>query len=82
MTDWWVGAGGALFGAIVGSFIPLGWSKRQRSIERRGETTAIHVELYQVSRILESLLADKIMAPLYRLPVSLTKREFYPNSLS
>jgi hypothetical protein len=72
-TDWWAGAASALFGAVIGSCIPLWWSRRLRRIERRGEIIAMHVELFRVFLTLRELIAAGIAAPLYRLPISITE---------
>src|SRR5580658_7345151 len=77
-TDWWVGTGGTLFGAILGaimgSFIPLLWQRSIRAKERRGELLGMQVEMRQASIDLSNLLSDKIEAPLYRLPLAIFKQ--------
>jgi hypothetical protein len=74
IIDWWAGAAGALFGAVIGSCIPLWWSWWRRWVERNGEITAMHVELFRVSLILRELIAAGMTAPLYRLPITITQR--------
>jgi hypothetical protein len=75
---WWDGVAGALIGAILGSLIGSGmplWSARKaRSIERRGEISAMQAELYHTRVAMGELLADGVMAPLYRLPLDTFER--------
>lgn len=73
-SEWWSGVGGALLGALIGSFIPLGWSWWQRRSERHGEIQAMHVEFRRALEYMEALRRDNIAAPLYRLPTSLCKQ--------
>jgi len=65
----WEGAAGVL----VGSLIPLWWAGHRRRVERKGEIDAMHVEMHQSIIALRALINENIMAPLYRLPVSITK---------
>lgn len=75
---WWDGVAGALLGAILGSLIgsgiPLMSARKGRRIERRGEISAIQVELYHARLSMQSLLTEDIAAPLYRLPLDTFER--------
>jgi hypothetical protein len=72
--DWWAGAAGALLGAAIGSGIPLWWSRRLRNSERRGEIIGMQVELQQAHIAISNLLLDAVAAPLYRLPLAISKQ--------
>jgi hypothetical protein len=77
---WWEGVGGAilggLIGAFVGSFIPLGWQKYVRAVERRGELKAMQAELYHAKIAMRTLREAQpiIAAPLYLLPLTTFER--------
>jgi hypothetical protein len=77
---WWEGAGGAflggLIGVVVGSFIPLLWSRWARAAERRGELHAMRAELYQARAAMNALSKTRplVLAPPYHLPRSTFER--------
>lgn len=75
---WWDGVAGALIGAVLGSLIgsgiPLLSARRSRRTERRGEISAIQVELYHARMSMQALLTENIAAPLYRLPLDTFER--------
>jgi hypothetical protein len=77
---WWEGAGGVLLGAvigvIVGSFIPLLWSRWTRATERRGELNAMAAELYHARLAMNALSKTRplVLAPPYHLPLSTFER--------
>ncbi len=45
-------------------------SWRARNVERRGDLTAMQVELYHAYRNMNALLTQDIAAPLYRMPLT------------
>lgn len=71
---WWEGAGGAivggLIGAVIAGWIPLAWAKWARRIERRGELTAMQVELDSAWIGMTAMREGGIWAPLYRMPLT------------
>jgi hypothetical protein len=77
---WWEGAGGALLGGligvVVGSFIPLLWSRWHRATERRGELYAMRAELYHARSAMNALSKTRplVLAPPYHLPRSTFER--------
>jgi hypothetical protein len=73
-VQWREGAAGLLLGAVIGSCIPLGWAARARRIERKGEVLGMQVEMFHGWRAMNALRSDQIMAPLYRLPLTMFER--------
>jgi uncharacterized protein YacL len=76
--QWWEGAGGAvlgaLFGALIGSCIPLSWARWTRRKERFGEVAAMQEEMLHAHRAMVALRTDNILAPLYHLPLTMFER--------
>lgn len=72
--DWWAGGAGVLLGAVIGGCIPLVWMRRLRQIERRGELAGMLIELRIAYIDMNALLSDRVLAPLYRLPLTLFKQ--------
>jgi hypothetical protein len=79
--DWWAGGAGAVIGAIIGSFIgsfvPLWSATSRRREESLGEIAAMHVEFHLTHIALTELLepaAQTVLAPLYRLPITICKQ--------
>jgi hypothetical protein len=71
---WWEGTAGIALGAIISAAITFWWASWRRSTERRGEVTAMAVEMYHARRLIGALAADHISAPLYRLPMDMFER--------
>jgi hypothetical protein len=78
VIEWWEGGAGAilgaLLGALIGSIIPLAWAWNARRIERKGEITAMQVEMYHARLAMNALRKDQIQAPLYHLPLTMFER--------
>lgn len=72
--DWWAGGAGVLIGAVIGSCIPLLWMRRLRQVERRGELDGMLIELQLAEINMIQLRTDRVLAPLYRLPIALFKQ--------
>jgi len=70
-TKWWEGAAGALLGALIGSCVPLLLSWNARRIERRGELRAMQIEMYHAWRFMNALNSRSVLAPLYRVPITM-----------
>jgi hypothetical protein len=69
-SGWWQGA----LGVVVGAAIPICWSLFSRWKERGGEIRAMHAEFHLAHIYLRAYLGDGVAAPLYRIPVSMTKQ--------
>ena len=70
-TKWWEGAAGALLGALIGSCVPFLLTWNARRVERRGELVAMQIEMYHAWRFMDALSNRSVLAPLYRLPVTM-----------
>jgi hypothetical protein len=70
-TKWWGSAAGALLGALIGSCVPLLLTRNARRIERRGELVAMQIEMHHAWRFMNALNNRSVLAPLYRVPVTM-----------
>ncbi len=65
----WVAAIGTV-GAIWVALSLAGRDRKSRRTERRGEIVAMCADVYHARQRLETLVSEKIQAPLYRIPDS------------
>jgi hypothetical protein len=68
---WWDGAASALIGALVGSAVPLFSAWNSRRVERRGEISAMQVEMYHANLAMQALISEDDQAPTFRIPLTM-----------
>ena len=77
----WIGIVGTLVGAVVGFGLGRWGLARDRRRRLKGNREALRAEVDLCAEFAERYLADKVLAPLYRLPSSAFEKAF-PNLLA